>query len=128
MADKVAPALGIQGKVGRLAHIVKQRRPAHHQLSRNTLGDQGGVGVDIIGMVGRMLVKVHHRLHFGNGLGDHRGKADQILGVDQRQQLTQLLKYPLPGQLVYPPGQGIHGFFRLRCHGQVEADGKPHPP
>ena len=128
VAVEMAPAGFVPGKGGDLAHIVQQRRPAEHRVLGHCLQDVGGVGVDIVGVVGRVLVKAHHGGKLGDHLGQNRGKPDEVLGSGFCQEAAQLAINPLPGQILHQRGLGAHGALRFRFDGQTEPGGKPDAP
>ena len=86
------------------------------------------MGIQVIGVVGAVLVKPDRGSHLRNGRPHNGGKLQQIRPGDQGQQLAQLLKYPLPGQAVQPPGLIVHGPPGFRLHGQTVTNGKADAP
>ena len=88
VAVKMSPAAFVPGKGSDFAGVVEQRRPAQRQIGADARRHVGGVGEQIIGVVGTVLVKADHGLQFRDHSPQNRGEAAQILRADQWQQFT----------------------------------------
>ena len=84
----MAPARGVQGKGGDLSRVVEQSGPAQGKGCGDALQHVGGVGNQIVGVVGAVLVKADHGRKFRDHCRQDWGEAGNVRSLGGEKKFT----------------------------------------